>query len=437
MSRRLLLALCAAGALGLAVRVGWILVVDPEVPEVGDARAYHLLAQHLADGEGYVRPFDLLLHDARRPTAEYPPLHPAVVAVAALAGVESVTGERLWLALFGAASVVVTGALAWLLTNRGSRVAALVAAGVAAVHPLWFQADATLMPETLAALLGGLVAALAVEAADRPRGRTWAALGAACGLAALARSEALLLLPAVALPAAWVGVRRAGPAAEPRGRGPAPWQAAAAVAVAAAAVLAPWTVRNALRFTELVPISTNLGSVLDGANCDETYRGPLLGSWRYSEDCFEGFTQAELAWLGDESLVADDHRHQGWAYATDHVGDWPRVALARLGRTVAVFRPGQLADLGALEGRDQAADLVGYGLVWASLGLGAVGAVALRRAGRPGWWLPVTAIAAIWGSTALTYGNPRFLASAQPSLVALAAAGVAHLATLRTGRPRP
>jgi hypothetical protein len=405
--------LVALAALGLGVRFAWVLAVDPDVPEVGDASAYHLLAAGLADGEGYVRPFDRVRFGVDRYTAEYPPLHPSVIAVADLAGVESVTGQRLWLSLFGAASVVVTGVLAWRLTGRGSAAAALGAAAVAAVHPLWFQADATLMPETLAALLGGVVVATAVDAARRPSRRTWVLLGVACGAAALARSEAVLLLALVALPAAYAGARR--------------WQAPAVVALAAAVVVGPWFVRNVVRFEELVPISTNIGSVVDGANCEATYGGELLGSWRYSDECFEGFTQPELRYLDDESLAADLHRHEGWHYAAHHVGDWPKVVLARLGRTVAVFRPAQLADLGALEGREQGADLVGYGLIWASLGLGAVGALDLRRRGLP-WWVPVTAVVAIWASTALTYGNPRFLATAQPALVALGATGAVVLA---------
>ena len=407
MPRRLLLALVVVAAIGLGVRWAWVLVVDPEVPEVGDAAAYHLLAGGIADGDGYVRPFDRVLFDVSRPTAEYPPLHPAVVSIAAAAGVDGVTGQRLWLSVFGAAAVAVTGVLAWRLSG-GRPAPAIVAAGIAALNPLWFQGDATLMPETLAALLGAGTVAAAVDAARRPSRATLVVLGAACGLAALARAEALLLLPAVAVPAAFAGTRR--------------WKLALVPIVAAVVVLAPWSIRNAARFSEPVPISTNAGSVLDGANCDDTYGGELLGYWKYSPDCFQGFLQEELLDEGDESVVADGHRREGTSYAFDHVEDWPAVVLARLGRTVALFRPSQLADLGALEGREQAADVVGFAVLWASLALAVVGAVRLRRAGLP-WWVPVSAATAIWGSTALTYGNPRFLAVAHPSIAALAACG--------------
>lgn len=402
MPRRVVLGLVALAALGFAVRVAWIAAVDPEVPDVGDARAYELLAEGFADGDGYVRPFDRVLFDERRPTAEYPPVHPAVLSVASLAGVDSRTGLRVWLSLFGAASVAATGALAWTLANRAHASAAtIVAAGVAAAHPLWFQADATLMPETLAALLGAGVVLAALEARRRPSVARWAIAGAVCGLAALTRGEAVVLAPVVA-----VFTRS--------------WRSAAIVIAGAVVVIAPWTARNAARFDELVPISTNVGSVADGANCPAAYGGDLLGYWVYGPGCFEGFGQQALG-ISDESVVAGRHRDDGVDFAIDHVGDWPKVAAARLGRTLGVFRPAQLADLGALEGRQQGADLAGYALVWASVVLGALAAVRLRL------WLPATVVVAVWASTALSYGNPRFLALAQPSLVALAACGATTL----------
>src|SRR5215210_7484415 len=95
--------------------------------------------------------------------------------------------------------------------------------------------DGALMSETL---YGALIAATLLAAhrlLDRP-GR-WIALatGAAIGLAALTRSEALLLVPLLAWPAAVAG-----------GSG---WPLRAAVATAGCIlVIAPWTVRNVVQF---------------------------------------------------------------------------------------------------------------------------------------------------------------------------------------------
>lgn len=45
------IALGATGAIALAVRVAFDVVVDPVVPRIGDASAYHLLAEQLARGD--------------------------------------------------------------------------------------------------------------------------------------------------------------------------------------------------------------------------------------------------------------------------------------------------------------------------------------------------------------------------------------------------
>ena len=107
-------------ALGaLVVRVLVIVLVDPHVPPLGDATAYHLLANHLADGRGYIRPFDLVKFDLVVPTAEYPPLHPFVLSLFARAGMRSVEAQRLGLAVVGSGTVALVGLLG--RRDRGHR----------------------------------------------------------------------------------------------------------------------------------------------------------------------------------------------------------------------------------------------------------------------------------------------------------------------------
>ena len=96
-----------AGVLALVVRWVFISVVDPHVPAIGDASAYHLLANNLADGRGYIRPFDLLVVHKVHTTAEYPPLFPAVLSVVSWFGAKSVQAQRLCMGVVGAATVVV------------------------------------------------------------------------------------------------------------------------------------------------------------------------------------------------------------------------------------------------------------------------------------------------------------------------------------------
>jgi hypothetical protein len=45
----------------IAIRIAFVVGVDPEVPALGDSSAYHLLARKLAEGDGYIRTYDYSL----------------------------------------------------------------------------------------------------------------------------------------------------------------------------------------------------------------------------------------------------------------------------------------------------------------------------------------------------------------------------------------
>jgi 4-amino-4-deoxy-L-arabinose transferase-like glycosyltransferase len=403
-ARRFWFALLAITAVALAVRVTFTVVADPHVPRISDAGAYHLLAENLADGRGYIRPYDLSEEHVVRPTAEYPPLFPAVVAVAAEAGVHGVRGQRLWMCVIGSAAVLLTGL-------AGRRVAGaavgLAGAGIVAIHPLVFQSDATLMPETLAVLLSAATLLLAYRALDRPTVWAFVALGGVIGLATLARAEFALLVVLLALPLAWKA--RSG-------------VAAVAVVAAALAVVAPWTIRNAVRLDAFVPVSNNIGSALDGANCAATYRGTSIGLWLYSPACFDGFSQAELAADG-EAAAAARHRDEGIRYARHHAGRLPAVAAVRVLRTWGVWNPAQQTRVATFEGRKLWWERAGTALHWVLTVLAAAGTVVLVRRRR--WVWPLLAvIVGVVVTSALTYGNQRFRAGAEPALAILAAVAV-------------
>lgn len=395
---RFRLALLAVAAVALAVRVAFVLVVDPTVPEVGDASAYHLLADNLADGRGYIRPFDLVQDGRTLVTAEYPPLHPAVVAVADLLGVDSVEGQRIWLGAIGTGTVVLIGLLGRRVRGRA---AGLVAAGLAAVYPMLFLSDATLMPETVFAFLVTLLLLLALHAADDPAWRRFAVLGAVIGLATLARSEALLFLPLLVLPLA--GRRRL--------------PLAAVGVTAALAVVLPWSVRNYVRFDAVVPVSNNLGSALDGANCERAYEGPQRGLWLF--DCFGGFDLRTQ----DETEAARFHRERGLRYARAHAGDLPAVAAVRWLRTFGVYDVRQQTFFESFEGRPFRWQQWGTRMWWALAVLAVAGAVVLRKERRRLWVL-LSTVAVVSITTVLTYGNQRFRIAAEPAVLVLAAVAV-------------
>ena len=110
------------------------------------------------------------------------------------------------MALIGALVVLMVGLLGRRL--GGGRVG-LIAALIAAVYPNMWIPDALLFPEPIARLCVLAALLLALRCRVRPSTLVLLGLGAACGLAALARSELLLLLPLLAIPQAW-RLRRAG-----------------------------------------------------------------------------------------------------------------------------------------------------------------------------------------------------------------------------------
>jgi hypothetical protein len=407
--RRFVLGLLAIAVVALVVRVAFTLVVDPQVAEVSDAGAYHLLGAHLADGQGYIRPFDRTLLGEVRPTAEYPPLLPAVLAVAGLVGVDGVDGQQLVLCLLGTGTVVVVG----LLGRRvGGPTVGLVAAAIAACYPMLFQSDAVLMPETPFALLVATSLLLAHRAAAAPSTGRFLVAGAVTGLAALTRAEALLLAPLLFVPLA---LRLPGETTRRRlllGLGGV---------AGALMVVAPWTVRNAIRFDgALVPVSNNLGSALAGANCDKTWSTSQTGLWLY--ECFGGFDLTGQ----DEAEAAAAQRARGLEYVADHLGRLPTVVAVREARTLGVYDIEQQVLVESFEGRTVRWQTIGTRTWWVMAPLAVAGLVVALRRRRLVWPLVSTFVLVV-ATTAVTYGNQRFRMAAEPAAVVLAAVALVGL----------
>jgi 4-amino-4-deoxy-L-arabinose transferase-like glycosyltransferase len=427
-SPRFTLALAVIALVALGIRIAFVVVVAPRVPTLGDASAYHLLAEHLAHGGGYIRPFDDLLLHIQRPTAEYPPLFPALLSLPARLGAHSVDQQRIFLAFVGAGTVGLVGLL-------GRRVASsavgLVAAALAAVYPMLFLSEATLMAESLYVALVALLLLCAYRAYDDPKPARFVALGAAIGLATLTRAEGALLGVVVAVP---LGMLLRDLTARAR---------IVRVAIAlgvAVVVVAPWTIRNAVRFHAFVPVSNNVATLVDGANCDATYGGAQLGLWRetfsqfgnarrvvalpQSQACFEGFDIADPHF--DEAKAASAHTRAGTSYARHHLGSLPKVTVVRVLRTWGVYAPRQQVDFESLEGRPRAWQLRGTFMYWVLAPLAIAGAVLLRRRRRLLWPLVATAVT-VTIVAAATYGQQRFRIAAEPAILVLAAVTLVEL----------
>lgn len=446
-----------AGVLAVgAIQVTFTIAVDPHVrctlpsdtdaaleraglaPQercLSDATAYHLLASELAESSRYLRPFDRVLLDRDRATAEYPPGVPFALSLLDRAGVDSVAGQQ---AVFGTFTAALTAFASGLLARRlGARgISVLAATMLVGAQPLLLQAHALLMTEGLFAALAVFITLAAMRVVERPAVARAATLGALLGAAALTRGEGLIWTPiaaaAVALAMAPAVARGASRTHSRRAI------AAVATLAVAAAVVAPWTIRNQVRLHAFVPVSNNLGTVLDGANCDLTYAGPTIGAWRSTfvpgntdrdSDCFEGFRIENDDF--EESQAADRARREGLHYARGHVGRWPVVTAARVGRSFGLFRPDQQVDLEVFEGRDRSWQWFGTIAWWVTAPLAALGlGFEWRRRGRESLalWIPLVAVVV---TTVLTYGNQRFRAGLDAVALVLAVRAVGHLVARR------
>jgi 4-amino-4-deoxy-L-arabinose transferase-like glycosyltransferase len=384
-------------ALGVGLRALYLLTVGRNVTGIGDWWFYHWQANDIANGLWFVEPYRLRFDHLELPSAGHPPLYPlALSAVSWLGGTGTLSHRALGVPL-GA----VTIALVALLGRRagGERVG-LVAAALCALSPLMIATDGALMSETLYGPLLVLCLLAAWRLLDRPRPGAALATGGAIGLAALTRSEALLLLPLLAWPAAF------------RGGGGWPLRAGL-TGLACALVIAPWTIRNLAVFHRFVPISNNEATVIAGANCPLTYHGINLGGWD-----IECISERRL---NNEAAQAAVWRHEGLDYAQAHAGRLPVVVAVRLLRVWDLWQPRRQVMFA--EGRHRVLTEAGVVVFYLFCVLGAAGGVWLRRRGEP--LLILLAPAVVVCLAAVTgYGVPRLRYAFELPLLVLAAAGL-------------
>ncbi len=374
-------------AAGVALRALYLFTVARHVSGVGDWWFYHWQANDLAAGHFFIEPFRYRLQHQVFPSAGHPPLYPALLSVISWLGGTSVMWHRAFGLLCGTASMTLMG----LLGRRvGGERLGLVAAGVCAAYPLMVVVDGALMSETVYTPLVILVLLAAFS------GRTLL-LGAAIGLAALCRSEALLLLPILAWPVTW----RAG------GLRPV-----ALATLGCVLVIAPWTIRNAIALDHVVPISTNDSTVIAGANCPRTYSGEDIGFWRL--DCLNPRK------VDNEAAQSDIWRADGVRYAREHASRLLVVVPVRILRTVSLYQPRRQVLFA--EGRWIRGEQMAVASFYLLALLSFIGAWRLRRAGTSLLILLAPAVVVLITVT-VGYGHPRLRHVFEPSLMLMGAAG--------------
>jgi 4-amino-4-deoxy-L-arabinose transferase-like glycosyltransferase len=318
----------------VVLRLGFVAASPGYTPRVHDDAAYDHLGCLISE-QGVYPPYG---RNARpEPSAYRPPVYPYFVG-----GIDTLTGcdpeqtpnstsvwPRIAGALLGCAAVAM---VAWLAARWWGRRAGLAAGLLAAIFGPAIVAGSQLLSEQLftTIMLVGIVAV--VHARDaRGGGRFgWAvAAGLAGGLAALTRTNGLLLIPLFAA-GAWVGRPRLS------------WRVAAVPLVlmlAAALTIAPWTLRNLSELHKFILVSDEAGGTLAGTYNDVSRNDPdAPASWHRPEDTPSYrplFQEADRLRLSEPDLQS---RLQAAAltYARDHPGYVAEVAYRNTLRLAGV-----------------------------------------------------------------------------------------------------
>ncbi len=408
--RRRLAVIVAVGAM---IRVVYIVGWRRDVAVWGDSYFYQYGANLLADGHGFINPLDYLAAHQVHQAADHPPLYIAYLALWSLLGARSVLWHMLASALLGLGTIALVG-----LSGRrigGSRIG-LVAAAVAAGYPNVWAYDGFVLSETLAMLATTAVILAAYRYREQRTPARAALLGALVAVAALSRSELLLLAVLVVVPVIlgrdW---RRTWRSRLPQ---------LVVAGVACVLVLLPWVAYNITRFDKPVYLSAGFEVTLSTSTCDQTYYGEFTGYW--TTQC--PIDQLAAAGLtndnSDQSQRSDVFLHSSLSYIREHVRRVPVVVLARWGRISGLYKPLQQADLDQFpEGRERWVALSALGGYYVVAAFAVVGAIALRRRRVPIYPL-VAPVVVVLIAVTVTFATTRYRASAEPALCLLAAVGI-------------
>jgi 4-amino-4-deoxy-L-arabinose transferase-like glycosyltransferase len=416
--RRFGLALAAMVAIGIVARLLFVFGWTWGVPiHGGDPLFFQQTAAQIAHGNGYVDRF--LGQGPLVPTAEHPPAFSLVLAALDLVHIRSIDAHRAALAFISAGGVLAMGLFGRRLAGSG---VGLLAAGIAALDPLWVQWGGYLMSESIYLVIVPTMLLFALRCIDRPNRWDFAVLGVLIGVATLTRSEAVDFVLLLGVP---VVVFAAG---RWRERG----VLGLALLAGMALVIGPWLVRNDIEMGSLT-LSTNGGLTLSGSYSPATLspKSPEYGG-------FDNNNQFGLAaaiftygkppghashWT--ERTLSDAMGKVATAYARQHLRDLPGVVLAREGRVWGVYAPGTQLDfdVGEDENGARGPKQVGQIMNWALLPFALAGAIQIAKRSRRRLIIVAVPILVVAINAALFYGSTRLRVAAEPSIAVLAALG--------------
>jgi hypothetical protein len=421
-ARWTLLAVVAAAAV---VRIAWAVVwAEPPEGNLTDPVLYSILADQVAHGNGFTYPGE---HPG--PTAYYPPGYPVALGVVLfLVGLLPFD-----ISLFATAvtfNIVLSVATVWIVFELSRRLVSvpvgLIAAAAMAFWPNAVVHTGLILTETLFLFLfcAMLLVALATPAVARAPGwRRVATAGVLFGLAGMVRPTSFVIAPLFLLLWWPAGAKVAA-------------KRTAVVAVMVAAMVLPWTIRNAIQIEAPVLISANLGDNMCIGNNPEA-----TGAYELPESCFAGLhggerPDAEVERQSQTFRIARD-------YIRDNPGEFVGKMPAKLGYTLYRDTDG-LWTATSFGAKPFVSSERFQQLKWVSTGywrvvevLGLIGAVLLwlrsDRERRRAFFLLVAVVQLV--PAIVTFGDPRFKMPLYPTFAVCA--GVALMALLQWRLPAP
>jgi 4-amino-4-deoxy-L-arabinose transferase-like glycosyltransferase len=402
-------------ALALLARLAVVVITRDQGPQF-DAGDYDRHAESIASGHGFPA---TVLAEPGGASALHPPTYPYLLGAIYRVFGPHVTAGRAAGALLGTVTVL----LLYLVAREvWSERVALVAAALASVFPPLVMLNASLLSESLFLPLElGLVLAVLAYRRRGQRLRWAAAIGIFCGLAALTREVALLLV----VPGA-IGAWTVRPLFSWRAL-----RAPAVVVLATVLTIVPWTLRNERRFHRFVPVATEGGLALAGTynpvtRADGTHRA----RWRPAER-IPGFGALFHRPGIDEARLSDELAARAQTYAWQHPGYIPEVMWWSARR---VFNLGGRApDESYREmGIPRRLRTTVTASAYVAFALALVGLIAIVRRALPRgpvflWLVPLLMLAGVLP----ILGTPRYRAPIDPFIVLLAALGLVALAARR------
>jgi 4-amino-4-deoxy-L-arabinose transferase-like glycosyltransferase len=404
----------------LAVRVGY--VQHTPFKAVNDAGTYNRLASNVAETGDYDTGSapGSGAGGSRGPTAYFPPGFPYVLAVADIIDGHrsghkpALKGERIEQAVIGTVAVGLLGLVASELLGG---VAALVAMALAAAYPVLIEQTGTLIAENLlvALELAAVWTALRARRSEHPY-RWILATGLLCGLATLTHQNAILLVLPLGV-AVW-------PAGRIGGMGGTRYRGVALLIVATAAMIAPWTIRNATELHRFIPVSDETGVTLVGTyNPNSAAMTTIPFKWRFFWDIPSDGHLMRTAGRYTEPQIGDRLQSQALHYISRHPAAPLQAGWHNLVRLLELEGPAAWHASALAIGLHVDVAHTGVIAFWIMAALALAGACTRLARSVPAWLWAIPILLAL-SVVFINVETPRFREPIEPFLVLLAACAV-------------